>query len=91
MQTDHIFYTYRCKSCQRIVTKLQVLRMMTGATKGRLCKCGGSQIAPCDLAGLDWLLPRVWKLVLYHFLGRLAPPPEPSLPVKVEPMGSAGA
>ena len=55
MKTDHIFMTYRCRQCQRVVTKLQVLSMMSGQT-GRLCACGGSQIAPCDLAGLDWLL-----------------------------------
>jgi hypothetical protein len=75
MKTDYIFYTYRCKSCTRVVTKLQVLAMMSGQSF-KLCPCGGSQIAPCDLVGSDWFQPRVWKLAIYHLLGRLAPPPE---------------
>ena len=85
MKTDHVFNVYRCKSCTRVVTKLQVLAMMTGKVP-RLCACGGSQINPSDLVGADWLLPRVWKLVLYYLLGRLAPPPEPTRPVRVEPL-----
>ena len=86
MKTDHIFYTYRCRGCLRIVTKLQVLDLMNGRSKGQLCACGGSAIMPCDLTGLDWLLPRVWKLALYYLRGRLAPPPAPSRPVRVEPL-----
>ena len=85
MKTDHVFYAYRCRKCTRIVTKLQVLDKM-GGKDVRLCPCGSGQIAPCDLAGADWLLPRVWKLVLYYLLGRLAPPPEPSRVIHVEPL-----
>lgn len=83
--TDHIFYAYRCKGCNRIVTKLQVLDMMNGKT-GRLCSCGGNSISPCDIAGFEWFLPRVWKLVAYKLVGKLAPPPEESRPVAVQPM-----
>lgn len=90
MKSDYIFYTYRCKSCTRIVTKLQVLDLMSGKSKGGLCSCGGSQIAPSDLTGTDYLLPRVWKLVLHILTGRLAPPPEPSRPVVVEPLRPIG-
>ena len=93
MKTDNIFLAYRCKSCLRIVTKLQVLALMSG-TSGHLCVCGGNQIAPCDIVGLDWLQPRVWKLAYAYLRGQLAPPPEASRPVHVEPMkpvGGAGA
>jgi len=75
MKTDGIFFTYRCKGCTRIVTKLQVIRMMT---TGKLCPCGSGSIQPCNIAGLEWLLPRVWKLVWAVWRGQLAPEPEPS-------------
>jgi hypothetical protein len=75
METDRIFDVYRCKGCTRIITKVQILEMMT---TGKLCSCGSGQITPTDLAGLDWLLPRVWKLMYYRLAGKLAPPPEPS-------------
>ena len=90
MKTDHVFYAYRCRKCTRVITKLQVLAFMSGKTSGRLCPCGSGQLAPCDLAGTDWLLPRVWKLVLFYLLGRLAPPPEQSRPVAVEPLAPVG-
>lgn len=92
MKTDGLFYAYRCKSCQRIVTKLQVLAMMEGTT-GDLCPCGARQISPCNITGLDWLLPRVWKLILAVYRGKLAPEPAASRPVHVEalkPVGGAG-
>jgi hypothetical protein len=76
MVTDQIFDVYRCKGCTRIVTKLQILEMMK---TGKLCPCGSGQITPCDLFGFDWLLPRVWKLVYYRLMGKLAPPPPPSV------------
>ena len=90
MKTDNIYMVYRCKGCTRIVTKVQIIEMMT---TGKLCPCASGQVTPCNLSGLDWLLPRVWKLVLWELLGYLAPSPEPSnRPVNVEPMRpSAGA
>lgn len=76
MKSDGIFFTYRCKGCLGIVTKLQVLEMMrTGAP---MCKCGASSVSPCNLVGLEWLLPRVLKLVYAVWKGQLAPEPEPS-------------
>ena len=85
MKTDNIFFTYRCKGCQRIVTKLQVLEMMT---TGKLCPCGNGSILPCNIVGMEWLLPRVWKLVWAVWRGKLAPEPEPS---KIRPAGGASA
>lgn len=75
MKTDGIFYAYRCKSCQRIVTKHQVLDMQK---TGELCPCGGRQISPCNIVGSDWIQPRVWKLAYAVWRGQLAPEPKPS-------------
>ncbi len=76
MKSDGVFFTYRCIGCRRIVTKLQVLEMMrTGAP---MCPCGASSVSPCNIVGLEWLLPRVLKLVLAVWQGKLAPEPEPS-------------
>jgi hypothetical protein len=80
MKTDNVFYAYSCKSCTGVVTKLQILDLMSGKSKGKLCPCGGSQITPRNLTGWDWFLPRVWKLALWQYLGRLAPSPEPTRP-----------
>ena len=93
MKSDGLFYANRCLGCRRIVTKLQVLAMMEGTT-GDLCPCGARSISPCNITGLDWLLPRVWKLVYAVFSGKLAPEPEASRAVKVEalkPVGGASA
>ena len=87
--TDHIYYFYRCKGCTRILTKLQIIAMMK---TGNLCPCASGQITPCNPRGFDYLLPRVWKMVIWHLLGRLAPPPKPETrPTKVEPMEQPGA
>jgi hypothetical protein len=91
MKTDGIFFTYRCQGCRSIVTKLQVLAMQK---TGDLCPCGSGQIKPCNLVGLDWLLPRVWRLVYAVWRGQLAPEPEPSnVPpgVSLKQAGGAGA
>jgi len=83
MKSDGIFMTYRCKGCTRLITKLQVIAMMT---TGKLCSCGSGSITPCNISGVEWLLPRVWKLAFAQWRGKLAPEPEPSRrPPGVEP------
>jgi DNA-directed RNA polymerase subunit RPC12/RpoP len=73
MKTDYIYMTYRCKGCTRLITKIQVLAMMT---TGTLCPCGSGSITPCNISGTEWLLPRVWKLIWAAYRGQLAPEPE---------------
>ena len=72
MKTDNIYMTYRCKGCIRLITKLQVLAMQT---TGKLCPCGSGNIIPTNITGLEWLLPRVWALVIAKLRGQLAPEP----------------
>jgi len=76
MKSDGIFFTYRCKGCLRIVTKLQVLEMMRSGAP--MCTCGANSVSPCNISGLEWLLPRVLKLIFAIWRERLAPEPEPS-------------
>ena len=80
MESDGIYYFNRCRRCNRLITKLQVIKAFK--TVGNLCPCGSSMFGPSNLLWQEWVLPRVLKMVVYQLLGKLAPPPsdEPAIP-----------
>lgn len=80
MESDGIYYFNRCRRCQTLLTKLQVLASLQNG--GTLCKCGASTFGPTNPIGTEWLLPRVQKMVLWKLLGKLSPAPEPSVEPK---------
>lgn len=73
METDGIYYFNRCRRCSSLLTKLQVLR--TFKTGSELCACGSMMFGPTNPIGLEWVTPRVLKMIVWRLLGRLAPPP----------------
>jgi hypothetical protein len=75
MKTDGIYYFNRCRKCQTLLTKLQVLAAFQ--KDGHLCPCGAITFGPSNPLWYEWLLPRVQKMVFFKLMGWLAPAPEP--------------
>lgn len=75
MQSDGIYYFNRCRRCQTLLTKLQVLKAFQN--DGHLCACGGLTFGPTNPLWYEWLFPRVQKMVLWQLMGWLAPAPLP--------------
>jgi hypothetical protein len=58
---------YRCQSCNRLITKLELLDAWTRSERDgvnhSICPCGSGRISPTNPTLLEELfLPRVWKL-----------------------------
>lgn len=83
METDGVYYFNRCRRCNRLITKLAVLRAFKRGCD--LCPCGSMMFGPTNPVGLEWLKPAVFKMIAYQLLGRLAPPPEDGLVPPIPP------
>lgn len=59
---ESVYHVNRCLVCGRLITKLEILDLFAGRTKGNLCTCGGMAIRPGNIKLWEWILPRVWKL-----------------------------
>ena len=73
MESDGIYLFNRCRRCNSLITKLEVLH--TFKTGKELCACGSMMFGPTNPIGMEWLKPSVAKMAVYQILGRLAPPP----------------
>ena len=74
--TDRLHYCYRCTSCGRLITKLEILG---GRCSGsvNLCTCGSRTIRPTNAKWWEELfLPRCWRLIYAIYAHRIAPAPE---------------
>ena len=71
-----IFHISRCKACGRLLTKLEILRRLeeghSGHWKGA-CPCGQSRFAASYPRGLEWALPRVWRMGWAVYRGEVQP------------------
>lgn len=76
-ETDKLHYCYRCKSCGRLVTKIEILERW-GANQVSVCPCGSREIRITNpKLWEELLLPRCWKLIFAIYTKRIAPPPNP--------------
>lgn len=86
MESDGIYLFNRCRRCNSLITKLEVLH--TFKTGKELCACGSMMFGPTNPIGLEWFKPSVAKMAVYQVLGRLAPPPSdgivPPVPLTVK-------
>lgn len=73
METDGIYQFNRCRRCNSLITKLEILH--TFKTGGELCACGSMMFGPTNPIGLEWLKFKVLRMAVYQILGLLAPPP----------------
>ena len=78
--TDHLHYCYRCTSCSRLITKLEILGGRCSGSAD-LCPCGSKTVRPTN-AKLweELLLPRCWTLIYAIYTHQVAPAPEPLSP-----------
>lgn len=88
METDGLYYFNRCRRCNRLITKLQVLRAFAG--RGEVCSCGSAMFGPTNPVGIEWLKPPVLKMIVWQILGLLKPAPAPEVeapaPIKFQPV-----
>ena len=76
-QTDGLYYFNRCRRCNRLITKLQILKAFEG--KGEVCSCGSAMFAPTNPVGLEWIKFPALKMIVWQLLGLLTPAPEPEV------------
>jgi hypothetical protein len=81
--SDGIHYFNRCKRCNTLITKLQILKAF--ASDGVVCQCGSMMFGPSNALWYEWIYPRMLKMVVYQLLGKLDPAPMPSLPPMPRP------
>ena len=75
--TDRLHWVYRCTSCGRLITKLEVLDQRSSGSAD-LCPCGSRSVRPTNARWWEeLLLPRCWKLIYAIYAHRIAPAPEP--------------
>lgn len=60
----------RCRTCGRLLTRLEVNAIFEGTKEPPLCPCGGNSFSSSWPVGPEWLLPRVLKLVILRALGK---------------------
>ena len=76
-RTDGLHWLYRCTSCGRLITKLEILEARTDM-KSNLCSCGGKTIRPTRSKWWEEVFyPRCWKLIFAIYMKRIAPRPDP--------------
>jgi len=79
-KTDAIYYCYRCDSCKRLITKIDVLE---ARIHGRMnvCPCGSRVMKVTNPKIWEEIFfPRCWRLIAAIYLKRIAPPPPPPTP-----------
>lgn len=72
--TDGIYHFNRCRKCMTLLTKLQIVKSFTTGIPP--CACGSGMFGPTNPIGLEWVTPRVLRMVVYQLLGLLAPAPD---------------
>ena len=91
METDGIYHFNRCRRCTTLLTKLQIIKSFSTGIPP--CACGSGMFGPTNPIGLEWLSPRVLRMVVMQLLGRLAPPPNdgivPPVPTSMKFRGVA--
>ncbi len=60
----------RCRTCQRLGTRLELARALAPGGSGLACPCGGLQVSPANLPWYGWLLPRVWTFAVARLRGQ---------------------
>jgi hypothetical protein len=80
---DGLYYFNRCRRCNTMITKLQLLRAFR--TDGVICSCGSGMFGPTNPLWHEWFTPRAMKMVVYKLLGLLSPAPEPTTEVVMDP------
>jgi hypothetical protein len=83
MESDGIYYFNRCRRCNRIITKLAILRAFEG--RGEVCPCGSAMFGPTNPVGMEWLKPPALRMIGWQLLGLLTPAPKPEV-VAPEPL-----
>lgn len=75
--TDRLHWVYRCHSCARLITKIEILEARS-AGRINLCPCGSKVIRPTNAkVWEELLLPRCWRLIYAIYTQSLAPAPPP--------------
>lgn len=75
--TDRLYWVYRCHSCARLITKIEILEAW-GKGQPNLCPCGSKVIRPTNAkVWEELLLPRCWRLIYAIYTKSLAPAPPP--------------
>lgn len=75
MKEDGLHYFNRCRRCNSIITKLEILSVFE--TGENACACGSSMFGPTNPLWYEWLKPKMLKMVYYQLRGKLAPAPAP--------------
>lgn len=81
--SDGIYYFNRCRRCNTLITKLQLLAAFK--RDGVICACGSGMFGPTNPLWYEWLTPRALKMVVWKLLGLLPAAPEPSTEVVFDP------
>jgi len=77
--TDGLHWCYRCHSCGRLITKLEVLESRA-ERRMNLCPCGSRVVQPTNPKVWEELfLVRCWKLIYAIRTKSVAPAPAPML------------
>lgn len=77
MESDGIYYFNRCRRCNSLITKLQVIAALK--VGGDVCECGSGMFGPTNPLRREWWTLPVLKMIVYKLLGWLTPAPEPSV------------
>lgn len=78
MKTDGLYYFNRCRRCNTLITKLQLIHGFQ--TEGVMCACGSGMFGPTNPLWYEWFLPRVMRMSLWQIMGWLAPAPASDVP-----------
>ena len=72
-----VFHINRCRSCGRLLTKLEIVKRMRDAESGGewagACPCGSGSFAPSNAKWWEYFLPRVVVRVFAVMRCRVAP------------------
>ena len=75
--TDGYYYFNRCRRCNGLITKLQLLKAL--GSNGEVCPCGSGMFGPTNPVRSEWRTWPVIKMAIWQMLGLLAPAPEPGV------------
>lgn len=72
-----VYHVSRCRSCGRLLTKLEIIKRMRDAGAGGewegACTCGSSKFTPSNPKWWEFFLPRVVRLCVAVWRGQVAP------------------
>lgn len=71
--SDTTFHINRCATCNRLITKLEVVDRLEGRKPLPLCPCGASRIRPSEPKLWEYFLPRVMHLAFLVLTGKVKP------------------